>query len=246
MISFCDIIYSLPGLANAELLKGVKPRIKIAQTTLPSGGTMSLYEHDGAYSISMAGQELMHSKASASEFLMGQIGVENLDPEADSKVLIGGLGLGFTLRSVLESVDPWVEVDLVELIPEVIQWNKDHLFDLNGSLLEDPRVRILTKDVNDVIRGSDPASYDAILMDVDNGPVAMVAGSNSSLYSRSGVKAIKRALKPSARAVFWSAGPDQKFDFLLKQIGFNVRVVRAKVHPNAKRPAYFIYVADNA
>lgn len=205
---------------------------------------MSLYEHDGAYSISMAGQELMHSKASASETLLGTLGVERLDPVSVACVLIGGLGLGFTLRSVLESVGQSVTVELVELIPEVVRWNREFLYDLNGNMLDDPRVRLRMEDVNSVIRAAKPGTYDAILLDIDNGPVAMVAASNSSLYSRSGMAAIKQALKAQGRAVFWSAGQDMKFDNLLKKSGFTVRVVRARVHQNAKRPAYFLYIAE--
>lgn len=206
---------------------------------------MALYEHDGAYSISMTGQELMHSKASASESLLGKLGVEHLNEDRLARVLIGGMGLGFTLRSVLESARPEVAVELVELIPEVIDWNRAHLAGLNGSLMDDQRVQIRVEDVTKVIQSANPETYDAILLDVDNGPVAMVASSNKSLYGQSGVNAIKRSLTPSGRAVFWSAGQDDKFDRLLKRSGFNVRVVRAKVHETAKRAAYFLYIAEN-
>ena len=205
---------------------------------------MTLYEHDGAFSISMTGQELMHSKASASETMLGKIGVERLDPDSPSRILVGGLGLGFTLRSVLEMTGQNALVELVELIPEVIQWNREFLSDLNGAMLEDPRVQIRTEDVYAVIRTAEPKSYDVILLDVDNGPVAMVTSKNRSLYSRPGLLAIKQALKRSGRAVFWSAGQDMKFDNLLQKSGFKVRVVRAKVHETAKRPAYFLYIAE--
>ena len=205
---------------------------------------MSLYEHDGAYSISMTGQELMHSKACASESLLGKLGVEHLDESSPAKVLIGGLGLGFTMRSVLESAGPEVTVDLVELLPEVVEWNRTYLTDLNGSLLADPRVQVLTEDVTALISSASKESYDSILLDVDNGPVAMVASGNKSLYSQSGINAIRQALKKGGRAVFWSAGQDNKFDSLLKRSGFNVRVVRAKVHETSKRAAYFLYIAE--
>lgn len=222
----------------------MKPRIKLAESTLSSGGVMALYEHDGAFSMSLAGQELMHSKASASETLLGKIGVEKLNPEAPARVLIGGLGLGFTLRSVLESSGTNTTVELVELIPEVIQWNRDYLAGLNGRFLDDQRVEIRPEDVNAVIRASEPACYDVILLDVDNGPVAMVAAGNRSLYSRKGIEAIRKALKPGGRAVFWSAGQDVRFDQLLQKAGFTVRAIRAKVHETAKRAAYFLYIAE--
>jgi len=205
---------------------------------------MALYEHDGAYSISMTGQELMHSKASASESLLGELGVEHLKKDTPGRILIGGMGLGFTLRSVLESAGPDAVVELVELIPEVIEWNKIHLAGLNGDCLDDPRVQVRMEDVKHVIQSAEAGTYDSILLDVDNGPVAMVASSNKSLYGQSGVNAIKQALAPSGRAIFWSAGQDDKFDRLLKRSGFNVRVVRAKVHATAKRAAYFLYIAE--
>ncbi len=204
---------------------------------------MSLYEHDGAYSISMTGQELMHSKASASETLLGKLGVERI-AGAPSRILIGGLGLGFTLRSVLESVGLSAAIEMVELIPEVVEWNKSYLATLNGEFLDDPRLRMRIEDVTQVILSADKGTFDAIILDIDNGPVPMVASGNKSLYSQSGINAIKLALKKGGRAVFWSASQDNKFENLLKRSGFTVRVARAKVHESAKRPAYFIYIAD--
>lgn len=105
---------------------------------------MALYEHDGTYSISLKGQELMHSTASASELLLGKLGIERL-PRGTMKarVLIGGLGLGFTLRSVLDGLGSDCQVDVVELLPKVVEWNRTYLSDLNGALLDDPRVNII-------------------------------------------------------------------------------------------------------
>jgi len=216
----------------------------VAESTTPEGGAMALYEHDGAYSISFGGQELMHSKASASETLLGELGVERIKKGKVARILIGGLGLGFTLRSVLESTGPDVSVELVELIPQVVEWNRHYLGELNGALLDDPRVTVRMKDVTTLIRASEPGTYDAITLDVDNGPVAMVSSDNVALYSRSGIRSIQTALKKGGRAVFWSAGPDVSFEAKLKKAGFRVGVVRAKVHEGAKRAAYFIYIAD--
>jgi spermidine synthase len=237
-------IIALPVCRNTEDLVFMKPRIKLAEATSPDGGAMALYEHDGAYSISFSGQELMHSKASASETLLGQLSVERIKKGKPARVVIGGLGLGFTLRSVLEASSADASVEMVELIPKVIEWNRQFLRDLNGSCLDDPRVTVRVEDVNDVIRSAAPGSCDAIILDVDNGPVAMVANDNASLYSRSGIRAIHSALKRGGRAVFWSAGPDVKFEAKLEKAGFKVGVVRAKVHQNAKRAAYFLYIAN--
>ena len=169
---------------------------------------MALYEHDGKYCISYAGQELMHSGANASEILLGEIGVELLEHDATARILIGGLGLGFTLRSVLAGTGPNVVVELIELLPEIVSWNRVYLKSLNGELLDDPRLEIHTTDVVGYVRKAERARYDEILLDVDNGPVAMVSETNVSLYSNTGLRWLRGSLKPEGRAVFWSAGHD--------------------------------------
>lgn len=205
---------------------------------------MALYEHDGKYCISYAGQELMHSGANASEILLGEIGVELLEHDASARILIGGLGLGFTLRSVLASTGPNVVVELIELLPEIVSWNREHLKSLNGELLDDPRLEIHTTDVVGYVRKAERARYDVILLDVDNGPVAMVSETNVSLYSNTGLRWLRGSLKPEGRAVFWSAGPDLRFEDRLKRAGFRVSKVPAKVHAGSKRAAYLLYVAN--
>jgi spermidine synthase len=222
----------------------MKPRIKLGEVKTSDGGRMSLYEHDGTFSISLNGQELMHSKANVSECLLGELGVAHLEGGVAARVLVGGLGLGFTLRSVLEAVGSETTVELVELLPEVIAWNREHLQGLNGSLLEDPRVVVRTEDVAQVIRKAEEGSYDVILLDVDNGPVAMVAKANESLYSNYGIGKLRTVLKPDARAVFWSAGADRKFEARLRKGGFKVKVVPAKMNDGSRRPSYVLYIAD--
>ncbi len=223
----------------------MKPRIKLAESTTADGGAMTLYEHDGQYCISYSGQELMHSGASASEILLGEIGVERLDSDAEARILIGGLGLGFTLRSVLENTGANTVIELIELLPEIVSWNREYLKSLNGKLLDDVRVEIHTTDVVAYVRKAERARYDVILMDVDNGPVAMVSETNASLYSNSGLRWLRVSLKPEGgRAVFWSAGPDLRFEDRLKRAGFRVTKVPAKVHAGSKRAAYLLYVAN--
>jgi spermidine synthase len=222
----------------------MKPRVKLAESTTADGGAMALYEHDGKYCISYAGQELMHSGANASEILLGEIGVELLERDATARILIGGLGLGFTLRSVLASTGPNVVVELIELLPEIVSWNREYLKSLNGELLDDPRLEIHTTDVVGYVRKAERARYDVILLDVDNGPVAMVSETNVSLYSNTGLRWLRGSLKPEGRAVFWSAGPDLRFEDRLKRAGFRVSKVPAKVHAGSKRAAYLLYVAN--
>jgi spermidine synthase len=225
----------------------MKPRILLAESTTPDGAPMSLYEHDGAFSISFKGQELMHSKASASELLLGKMGIERLAKQQlqpQARVMIGGLGLGFTLRTVLAGLSAEAQVDVVELMPKVVEWNLEFLQDLNGALLDDPRVNLIEDDAVKRIREGATHTYDAMILDVDNGPTGMVKESNNSLYSFSGLRAVRKMLKPGGRAAFWSAGDDPHFKARMEKVGFRVGHIRAKVHERSKRAAYVIYVAD--
>lgn len=221
----------------------MKPRRALAEAFTPEGRRLVLSEHDGAFVVSLNGQELMHERAHASEVLLGRLGVAELETREAARVLVGGLGLGFTLRHVLAGLTAHAVVEVVELIPAVVAWNRSFLRGLNGECLDDPRVTVITEDVGKVIRMAAPGTYDRVLLDVDNGPVAMVAAGNEGLYSVAGLRAMRRALQPAGRAVFWSAGPDAAFVDRLKQAGFEVEAVPAKVHEKAKRSAYVLYVA---
>jgi len=221
----------------------MKPRVKLAESTF-TGGVLSLTEHDGSYSISLDGKELMHSRANASELLLGSLGVARLNNETDARVLIGGLGLGFTLKSVVESVGNKTTIEVAEMIPEVIEWNRTYLKNLNGSLLDHPQVEIRAVDVTQLIQEVEPHTYDAILLDVDNGPNAMVTDSNASLYSNNGIRSICRALKKEGRLIVWSAGPDHGFEKRMGYAGLQVKTVRAKAHAGAKSPSHFLFLGD--
>ena len=220
----------------------MKPRVKLAESTF-TGGTLSLIEHDGSYSISLDGKELMHSRANESELLLGSLGVARLNHEAGGRVLIGGLGLGYTLKGSLESVGDKTIIEVAEMIPEVIEWNRTYLNNLNGSLLDHPQVETRRMDVTRLIQEAKPNTYDAILLDVDNGPNAMVCETNASLYSKNGIRSICRAMKNDGRLIVWSAGPDHGFEKRLERAGLKVEAVRAKAHAGAKGPSHFLYVA---
>ena len=221
----------------------MKPRVQLADSKF-SGGLLSLAEHDGSYSISLDGKELMNSRANASELLLGSLGIERLNNEGEERILIGGLGLGFTLKAVLESVGNKASIEVAEIIPEVIEWNQTYLKNLNGSFLDHPQVEIRKMDVNHLIRQANLNTYDSILLDVDNGPNAMVAETNSSLYSQKGIRSICEALKKDGRLLVWSAGPDQGFEKRLIRAGLQVEIIRAKAHPGAKSPSHFLFKAD--
>jgi spermidine synthase len=225
----------------------MKPNITLAETKTPNGARMTLVEHDGSFCIRVNGQQLMHSAVTTSEVELGSLGCERAGgKKSAARVLIGGLGLGFTLKSVLENVGPNAVVHVAELFPEIVAWNRTHLLPLNGGLLSDPRVTVFEEDVRTVIRRAARAPYDAILLDIDNGTTAMVSDANNALYSSAGIKQIVDSLKPGGRAAVWSASPDAPLADRLHQAGLKVQPVASRVHATARRSAYMIYVADKA
>ncbi|MBK8476060.1 MAG: spermine synthase [Opitutaceae bacterium] len=222
----------------------MKPHRLLAEARTPDGGCLTLHEHDGSFCIRLGGRELMHSKAAASELALGHVGTARLEPGRKARVLIGGLGLGFTLRSALERSGPDVAVEVAELVPAIVEWNRGHLGALNGHLLEEGRVLVRVGDVFDFVRRAEPASYAAILLDIDNGPSAMVQAANARLYDRRGLQMLAAALAPGGRLVVWSAGEDRAFEQRLAQAGFRVETVPVKIHAGARQSAGRLFVGD--
>jgi len=219
----------------------MKPRIKLSESVLKNGDIMSLYEHDGSFGICLNGQELMNTRATYSELMLGSLGMEILDKNAPNRVLIGGLGLGYTLKSVLDASGDASRIEVAELLPDMVEWNRTHLKSVNGVLLEDPRVQITSKDVQEILLEAEPETYDAIMLDIDNGPVAMVQSGNRSLYSRKGIHSILRALKRTGRLAVWSASVDARFEQLVKKNRASIEMHRVKANHQAKRASYVIY-----
>lgn len=223
----------------------MKPNITLAETTTPNGGRMTLVEHDGSFCIRVNGQQLMHSKVATSEILLGTLGCERHGAEDQQpKVLIGGLGLGFTLKSVADATGSQATIHVAELFPEIVDWNRTYMKDLNGDALDDPRVEAIVDDVRAIIIRAANNPYDVIALDIDNETTAMVDDKNHKLYEVSGMRQIWRGLKPGGRAAVWSACADPVIERRLKKAGFKVRAVPAKVNASSKREAYMIYVAD--
>lgn len=223
----------------------MKPNITLAETTTPNGARMTLVEHDGSFCIRVNGQQLMHSKVTTSEIKLGSLACERHSSEtAQPKVMIGGLGLGFTLKSVLQSTGLQAAVHVVELFPEIVEWNRTHMADLNGDSLQDPRVTVLTEDVRAVIIRAAQAPYDVIALDIDNNTTAMVKVENHQLYHKLGIQQIWEALRPGGRAAIWFAAPDVAIEKLLKKVGFTVQAIPAKLCGSSRRETYMIYVAD--
>jgi spermidine synthase len=222
----------------------VKPFRTLAETTAPDGGRLTLHEHDGEYFLKLNGRQLMSSTSTSSEILLAKLACENLLRHPHPRVLIGGLGLGFSLKAVLSLVGKKAEVHVAEVQPEVIEWNRQFLMKLNGALLNDRRVQVFAEDVARLIRRAHEARYDAILLDVDNGPTSFMQQENKRLYSRRGFQRIAAALQPGGRVAFWSATDEESFGEALARAGFRVHVVEAKSHERAKRFEHRIYVGD--
>jgi len=222
----------------------LKPFLQLAQARTPEGAELTLHAHDTHFYLRVNRQPLMGTNASESEKVLAQLACARLSGKTGVRVLIGGLGFGFTLRQVLELVGADARVQVAELLPEVVAWNREFLSTVNGLLLEDARVEVSVEDVFHVIARAPAAHYDAILLDVDNGPIAMVQDGNARLYQTQGFQAITQALKPGGRVTFWSASTDHAFAKRLAKAGFKVETVAAKAYPQAKRCTHTIFVAD--
>lgn len=222
----------------------MKPFRTLAEMRTPDGSRLTLHEHDGEHFMKLNGRQLMSTSSTASELLLAQEACTRLGRADEAQLLIGGLGLGFTLKRVLELVGPRARVQVAELLDEVVCWNRELLASVNGKLLNDARVEVLVADVFAVIRRAGPARYDAIILDVDNGPTSFVQTRNSRIYNRRGLGLIFRALKPGGRAAFWSAVDEPDFHGHLTRAGFGVDVLPAKAHDRARQSPHRIYVAE--
>ncbi len=192
----------------------MKPWKTLATSTVPGGSVLTLQQRDVEYAIRCNGQTLMTSRQTGSERAMAEAACVS---KTVRRILIGGLGMGFTLRAVLDALPATAHVTVAELSAAVIDWNHGVLAPLAASPLSDLRVTVVNKDVRKAYKGG---PFDAILLDVDNGPVAMTKDSNDSIYDDNGLAQAAAALIPHGTLVVWSAGPDQKFVRRLENLGF--------------------------
>lgn len=222
----------------------MKPSVRLATAKTPDGGEMELYQHDRDFLIKINGQELMNSRQHESELELARLGCAHLAGSKAPSVLIGGLGLGYTLRQVLDMLIPHAKVVVSELLSAVVEWNREFLGELNGKSLMDERVDIKTGDIVTLIsrfRGK----FDAILLDIDNGPSAMTNSANSRLYSYEGIMACRHALREHGCLAVWSAEASKKFERLLVGgCGFHVRRYRVPTYKGSKSQSHFVWVAS--
>jgi spermidine synthase len=189
-----------------------------------------LYQRGEDFSISIAGRgELMNSRRHGSEDALAERTCERLQVPSRARLLIGGLGMGFTLAAALQRVGEQAQVVVAELVPAVVAWNKGPLGPLAGHPLQDPRVSVREEDVVRLIKAGRQA-YDAILLDVDNGPEGLTRKQNDWLYGMSGLNAAYAALRNGGVLAVWSAGPEQDFRQRLRKVGFDVEEVRVRAH----------------
>jgi spermidine synthase len=214
-------------------------RLGAART--PEGTELVLYRHDGAYLIRADGIELMSTRRHLSEDRLAELACAPIRDRRNARVLIGGLGLGFTLRAALAALQGDAEVVVAELVPEVIAWNADPAWDISAGAMRDPRVRVVQGDVFDLLR-REPAGFDAIMLDTDNGPAGMLMSESERLYADRGIAITIEALRPGGTIAYWSVGDDPRFVQALRRAGLDVEVQHARAH-DTTGPMHAMYVA---
>ena len=199
---------------------------------MPDGKIISLNQHDGSYAIRVDGADLMSTRRYASEAKLAALACAHAATISGPRVLIGGLGFGFTLKAALSALASDATVLMIEIQAAVIAWNRNPSFNLAADSMSDPRVVVLKQDVGDVIRES-PGSFDSIILDVDNGPAALSNAGNRRLYDLEGLQLTLAALLPGGCVAVWSAAPDPAFERLMGRAGFEVDVQRCRPHVNS-------------
>ncbi|WP_293745777.1 hypothetical protein [uncultured Paraglaciecola sp.] len=208
------------------------PWTQLGSAQIPNnGGELKFSQRGDEFSIRLSGirGELMNSRLYNSEKVLAELGCAHLTSTNNAQVLVGGLGMGYTLAAALKAVNENSQITVAELIPEVVEWNKGPLGNCAKNPLQDPRTKVHIGDVRQLLTIRKP-TFDAILLDVDNGPEGLTQKDNSSIYSPQGLEDIYKTLRPKGMVAIWSAGPDQQFTLRLKKAGFKAedRVVRAR------------------
>ncbi len=217
------------------------PRELLGVARVPGGEELRLFRRGGDFMIVLDRNELMSTRMNGSEEALATMTCARLGVPAPH-LLIGGYGMGFTLRAALAALAPDARVTVAELVPEIVEWARGPMAEVAAGCLDDPRVSVVLDDVADVIaRG--PRTYDAILLDVDNGPDGLVRAENDRLYSRAGLAAARAALRPGGVLAVWSAGTDPAFARRLAGAGFAVDEVKVRARSNGKGPVHVIWFA---
>ena len=222
----------------------MNPWVLLDEVAVPGdGGAMKLYQRAHEFSISVKNEELMNSRMHGSEDALAELACTRVADRKKPSVLVGGLGMGFTLAAALEHLGDTATVVVAELVPAVVQWNRTYLAELAGRPLDDPRVVVREADVAKIIQEKANA-FDAILLDVDNGPDGLTHAGNDRLYTHGGLAAARRALKPGGLLAVWSAEPDKSFTKRLRGSGFKMEEVSVRARGKRGGRRHTIWLAE--
>ena len=221
------------------------PWVRLDAVQLDDAPELRLMQRGQEFSIMLGSNELMNSRLSGSEEALAELATQKLEGRGLARMLIGGLGMGFTLRAALKGLGDDARVTVAELVPAVIDWARGPMASVFDGCLEDERVSVHQGDVGELIRGSE-ATWDAILLDVDNGPDGLTRTGNDALYSAQGLASAYRALAPGGIFSVWSSAPDAAFTRRLKQAGFSVTEVPTRASTNKRGARHMIWVALKA
>lgn len=219
------------------------PWVQLDKAAVPGGDEdLRLMQRGTEFAIMLGRTELMNSRRGGSEEALATLACERLDGRARPSLLIGGLGMGFTLRAALAALGPGARIVVAELVPAVVAWARGPLAPVFGSCLADVRARVEERDVADLIESASSV-YDAILLDVDNGPDWLTHKGNERLYDPRGLSAARRALRPGGVLAVWSSGPDRRFAQRLRKAGFDVEEIGVRERGAAGGARHVIWIA---
>ena len=222
----------------------MKVRELLATADVPGGDELRLFRRDGDFIIALGRNELMNSRMSGSEEQLATLAIARLANRIDPRILIGGYGMGFTLRAALAVLPAKASVVVAELVPEIIAWARGPMAELTAGCLDDPRVSVFEGDVAAAIAAAH-GTCDAILLDVDNGPDGLTRAGNDGLYSAPGLAAAKAALVRGGILAIWSAADDPAFTRRLTANGFAANPTRVRARSNGKGAQHTIWLAES-
>ncbi|KQT32097.1 spermidine synthase [Sphingomonas sp. Leaf412] len=218
------------------------PRELVGVAEVPGGPPLRLFRRGDDFMIVLDRNELMSTRARGSEIALGTMTLDRIADRPAPHVLVGGYGMGFTLRALLARLGPQARVTVAELVPGIVEWARGPMAALTDGCLDDPRVTLEMCDVGATIRAG-AGTYDAILLDVDNGPDGLTRPANDGIYTARGLTQARMALRPGGVLAVWSAAPDPAFARRLAQGGFAVDEVKVRARENGKGPTHVIWFA---
>jgi len=235
----------MPRASSARDGNAVIARELLGTAPVPDGEVLRLFCHGRDHTIVVGSNELMNTRQSASEEALAILTCARLNGRKAPHLLIGGYGMGFTLRAALAALDGKARVTVAELVPQIIDWARGPMAELTAGCLDDPRVRLIEDDVVGLVQEGQ-GSYDAILLDVDNGPDGLTRAANSKLYSMRGLHRAREALTPGGILAVWSAARDPAVVRRVGDAGFAVEEVSVRARSNGKGAHHIIWLATAA